>query len=132
VTGDIVYGIIRSKSNGDRQITELVSEERAHAIIASSSNTRETPVPDPMNMPHQKPIAAELAQEAAPEPTDPRLIIWWDGPLSDARVRREAEAPQVLECTYADVEERVLELLMSGAIVQVWSSVKTPRIRVDL
>jgi hypothetical protein len=65
----------------------------------------------------------EVYIEPEPTPSDPRLIVWWEG---------VGEHPQVKEITYGEAQMEVLKLLMQGCRVQIWENPKTPEIKVSL
>lgn len=82
-----------------------------------------------------KPVAPQQqvqapAQAKEPDPEDPRLLVWWE-PQSDGKPNR-AMAPSVEHTTYGEAQQRVLQLLMKGASVEVWEGRKEPKIEVSL
>ena len=125
VTGDVLFGVIQS-DNGVRSLKSFVDEDTARRLLRGGGDQ---PNQGTLGAPEQ-PAAPPPPKE--PDPDEPRLIVFWEGPLKDAKARREAEAPNVERVTYAEVQDRVLELLMSGAIVEVWSNMKEPKITVSL
>lgn len=136
VTGDVQYGIIQRDSNGGRILSNVVDESEAQMLIGAAGS-----LPDE-ERPSEAPVAREVqvekrvvAEKPQPQNGDPRLVIWWstDEANSGSAKKQDGQSPDGVErCTYETVQQRVLQLLMSGAEVEVWDGVRTPKIKVDL
>ncbi len=158
VDGIESYAVIRS-IHGTRMVTAVVNIEEVQQFEQSGKwDTPEAngldedlvmamaeiegnppPVPGRPGLP-TRPISAngvETAPELAPDPEDPRLVVWCEAPKGGGDVPYKKGGGNVpcLKTQYttvSEVQNVVLKLLMKGHEVEVWSTCKKPQITVSL
>lgn len=142
---EMLYAIVRSE-HGNRSVVAVVDEDEIGEFKKtgqwSSPEARAGGLSDVVEALGES-VGAEVRQlpvphatprrSPQPNPEDPRLIVWWEGPTQeDSEIRSKGEAPHAMHTTYGEAQGEVMELLMRGCKVEVWSGVKHPELKVDI
>lgn len=155
---ECLYAIVRPGSGGVRQIVKVVDEDTFGAFVTTGSWTKSAqgaapqgkiPVPGDVELPTlSRPGGrpqegdepqrfdnvmmgtpdGKLPQQSAHPLPESETLVMWRAPNADGfEVKHQ-------RCTFADVEEIVSKLVRDPSIsnVEVWTSVKRPKLRIEL
>lgn len=135
---EMLYAIIR-REHGIRSVVAVVDEEElggfkktgrwASPEAASAGLSESADMVGDTEVPVQLRPAMRQPVQLVPKPDDPRLIVWW---APDSEEDPGSKTPIAQHTTYADAQDMVMRLLMSGCKVEVWSLVKHPELTVDI